>query len=351
MVRAGGADVAVIGLMDPGRLPPTEGVAATPLGPALATAVEQARSGGAALVVAAGSVDRRAARRLLKEQGGVDVFVRTHETRRDDTPRPAGAGHVVEPHEEGQSLGRMRVSLRRAPGTPLRPGGLSGDEHARLARRVEHLRATGRADAAAALAEALAAPSMADLGAPPPGTFLNALIPVKPETAPDPDVQALRQAFNRRLKELNLAHATPPPPLGPGDAGYTGARECGMCHDAAEAFWRTTRHAHAVASLVERDKDYDEECIGCHVTGYRRPGGSSLGHLGDLAEVQCEACHGPGRPHADDGTVDSAPVRDVPEAVCRECHNGKHSPRFELAAWRARIVGPGHGKLAAGARP
>ena len=117
-----------------------------------------------------------------------------------------------------------------------------------------------------------------------------------------------------------------------------------MCHDEEEAFWKTTRHGHALATLVERDKQFDEECIACHVTGYRAPGGSSLGHLGALQDVQCESCHGASSLHADDGERASAPLPTVAPSVCVGCHNAKHSPKFDYVAWKARIVGPGHGR-------
>lgn len=45
------------------------------------------------------------------------------------------------------------------------------------------------------------------------------------------------------------------------------------------------------------DKNYitDANCLRCHSTGYGKPGGfTSLAQTPDLANVQCEACHGPG---------------------------------------------------------
>jgi hypothetical protein len=121
----------------------------------------------------------------------------------------------------------------------------------------------------------------------------------------------------------------------------------------------------------------DPACVGCHVTGFLQPGGWTL-PTGDhhdpphpaLADVGCEACHGPGQAHAvaarskpkigaGTGTeTASAPIAaaSVSTATCLGCHtpdvtNGD----FDERAFRAAIVGPGHGRpagaLAPGPRP
>lgn len=353
VVDVQGVRVGLFGLADP------ELFKALPAGVtvgSLKEGVEQALAGLANddvdIIVGIGAVDRRRLRRVLKDVPGVDLFVRAHQTQRDDTPRPAGGAWIVEPHEEAQSLGRLRLALSPGrdsggePGTArtkLAPVGLSASERERLLRRRRHLANSGRPEALAEIAAELAKPSMAAVIRPAAGAFTVELLPVTPDLEPVPELTALRAAFNKRLKEINLAHATPPPPLPAGAAGYAGVQECAMCHDEEEAFWKRTRHAIAVPTLVERDKQFDEECIACHVTGYRKPGGSSLGHLGVLENVQCEACHGPASIHAEDGEKGTAPSARVPEAVCRGCHNAKHSPKFEYDVWKPKILGPGHG--------
>jgi hypothetical protein len=344
MVTAGALRVAVLGIVDPDLMGAADEVKALPMDQALRKTLSDIAPHKPDLVVGVGPVDRRKLRRLLKSIEGVDVFIRSHETARDDTPRPAGRAWIAEPHEEAQSLGRMRITL--APGSQggrLRPAGLSASERERLERRRAHLADGNRPDALREVEESLSKPSMADVPSPPPGTFSAELLPVTPDLAPIPELLALRKAFNKRLKGINLANAIPPPPLPKGAAGYAGIEECSMCHDEQEAFWKTTRHAHAVPTLVDRDKQFDEECIACHVTGYRKPGGSSLGHLGVLENVQCEACHGPSSLHADDGEKGSAPPAKVAEKVCKTCHNAKHSPKFDYDVWKSKILGPGHG--------
>ena len=56
-------------------------------------------------------------------------------------------------------------------------------------------------------------------------------------------------------------------------------------------------HAQAWQTLVDRSQQYDLSCIGCHVTGWDKPGGTNLAHTDGLRDVQCEVCHGAGSLH------------------------------------------------------
>lgn len=96
-------------------------------------------------------------------------------------------------------------------------------------------------------------------------------------------------------------------------AEYLGFRACTKCHDAQGDTWRTSPHAKAYDSLkpntkadakvkakLDPAKDYtqDQNCIGCHVTGYGMPGGFNPSASADdmklLVGVTCESCHGAG---------------------------------------------------------
>ena len=70
------------------------------------------------------------------------------------------------------------------------------------------------------------------------------------------------------------------------------------CHEEARKVWDKTAHARAYATLSKEFKEYNLDCVSCHVTGYEKPGGSTV-TLNDIArDVQCEECHGPGQAHA-----------------------------------------------------
>jgi hypothetical protein len=135
----------------------------------------------------------------------------------------------------------------------------------------------------------------------------------------------------------------PVEPVAPGKAGYVGVEECAMCHAEEAAFWAKTRHAGAWETLEEIGKQFDYDCISCHVTGWDKPGGSTMAHNEDLRDVQCELCHGPGSLHSED-ELKTTIRRDPPAELCAtQCHTSEHSDTFELEAYMRDIVGEGHG--------
>ncbi len=95
-----------------------------------------------------------------------------------------------------------------------------------------------------------------------------------------------------------------------GDAKYVGAKKCKACHMKQYKAWQKTNMATSFENLkpgvkaeekkkagLDPDKDYtaDADCLKCQTTGYGKPGGfKSLAETPKLANVQCEACHGPG---------------------------------------------------------
>ena len=149
---------------------------------------------------------------------------------------------------------------------------------------------------------------------------------------------------------MNLANAGTVEPVKAGHAGYIGGQECADCHPEAKAFWDKTKHAQAWQTLVDAKKTFDAECVECHVTGWQEPGGSILGQVDRLQNVQCEVCHGPGSLHVDGGGMVEGEAaglnplikRTVPEALCKTCHNKHHSPKFDYKSYMRKITGPGH---------
>jgi len=110
-----------------------------------------------------------------------------------------------------------------------------------------------------------------------------------------------------------LAQATAAAP-----GAHVGVRVCTKCHGVHGDSWAATTHAKAFDSLkantkveekkkakLDPAKDYtkDKDCIGCHSTGYGKPGGYKIGSPpgGDtaLGSVGCESCHGPGEGYRD----------------------------------------------------
>lgn len=190
--------------------------------------------------------------------------------------------------------------------------------------------------------------------APPPAfesdknQFLWDSIRITPNLPVHADTENARLRYNHALQQINLQDALPPPPPAPGQASYVGAAQCIACHQDAGAFWKSTPHATAYATLQERDKAYDLACVGCHVTGYHAPGGSAVGYTDGLQNVQCESCHGPGSLHAHAPVLAGRPQhieRDADATRCLSCHTSAHSTRFDYPTYRARILGAGHGDV------
>ena len=133
-----------------------------------------------------------------------------------------------------------------------------------------------------------------------------------------------------------------------GVAFYTGVESCHDCHEEAYDVWRGPPHSHAYRTLEEVSKNFNLSCVGCHVTGYRQPGGSEVVQNEGLRDVQCESCHGPGSAHvnARPGAARRATItlRTSGEFCATQCHTPEHSDRFNYDRYLPRILGPGHGR-------
>lgn len=160
---------------------------------------------------------------------------------------------------------------------------------------------------------------------------------------------------------------------------YVGSSKCKTCHAATYKSWEKTKMADTFELLKPKERaeakkkaklkpehDYssDTNCLKCHTTGYKEPGG--FGHpekseKSPLTSVSCEACHGPGSEYtkimktvknnkkAAPGTekelvaaglilpgrtdvttkkVKEKEVMDTSKLVCLNCHN-KDSPMYQ----------------------
>ncbi len=96
---------------------------------------------------------------------------------------------------------------------------------------------------------------------------------------------------------------------------YVGVENCRICHMPHYESWLGTKMAKSFELLksgvraeaklkagLDPDRDYttDGECLKCHVTGYGEPGGFvSIEETPEMANVECEMCHGPGSVYVD----------------------------------------------------
>jgi peroxiredoxin len=139
----------------------------------------------------------------------------------------------------------------------------------------------------------------------------------------DPPLMRMRLAKLAGLTPPVLLHAT----------GYSGNEFCNVCHERENETWQLTNHARAFATLVRHGADRDGECVGCHVVGWGEPEGFSLADpAAHLEDVGCETCHGRGGGHLSEKPPAAPPPEPDYEAICRICHNQKHSLGFDYAS-------------------
>ena len=119
---------------------------------------------------------------------------------------------------------------------------------------------------------------------------------------------------------------------------FLGADLCQRCHQGEAEQWKTTSHSQAWQTLIEVKKDATPECIGCHVVGYKAPGGFQVSSDAPrLANVQCENCHGMGTRHEEYATT-----LKISAQTCQTCHHGENDPEFN---WEKKLPMVAHGNM------
>lgn len=178
--------------------------------------------------------------------------------------------------------------------------------------------------------------------------FLYELTEVRESHGEDERVASRLVAYYRKVNEHNkkLFAGKLPPPVEEGQSSYVGVEICSNCHLEERAFWDKTAHSGAYATLSRDHKEFNLDCVSCHVTGYEKPGGSTVTHVEKFTDVQCEVCHGPGSRHAENpadlALIKAAPPRSLCGASC-------HHPPHVGADWSVEkawphIIGEGHGR-------
>jgi hypothetical protein len=126
---------------------------------------------------------------------------------------------------------------------------------------------------------------------------------------------------------------------------YAGSQSCAACHEAQVQGWSTTPHAEAFESLRKSSQQNLPGCVKCHVTGYEQKGGFIDHDLTpEMAGVQCEECHGPGKRHVDSGGDKASIVRAAGPDQCLRCHTPGQDKNFSYQK-KVLLV---HGKDKAG---
>lgn len=171
------------------------------------------------------------------------------------------------------------------------------------------------------------------------------ILEVSPDLEPAPVLVGLIESYKQSTEEMIVLKPRRT------ERVFGGARACGTCHVAEYEDWRTSRHARALDTLVDKGMQFDSRCLQCHTVGFGKDNGfynvrESMG----MAGVQCESCHGPAAEHVEleqylktrerfgdrpadfeekqKRAAEVLPERQVAEAVCLACHTPDNDDHF-----------------------
>ncbi|MDB4994872.1 MAG: Cytochrome c family protein [Myxococcaceae bacterium] len=375
-----GVKVGVVGVSAPDRAEggAPEGVTASPAIEAVKAHVADAKKEGAKVVVVLAAVGRGEAKRIADMVPDVTAIVVGSPGGSGDAnteaPPPERIGNVLIA-ETGNHLTTVAVldlyvrdngfAFADATGLEL------GRKRTELSRRIDELRGRiaqwesqgsivdgGNApppiskedlDARKADVAKLEAERAALDARPPPakGSFFRYTIQeVRDALGKDKGVTDKMLAYYKEVNEHNKVEfaSRVPRPAPAGAPSYVGVDACVTCHLDPGEVWEKTAHAHAYATLSKQFKEYNLDCVGCHVTGYDLPGGSTVTHVAKLENVGCEVCHGPGSKHAASPKKVAIPIAKPQPDACLACHHPPHVHTFDAKQKMQEILGPGHGK-------
>jgi calcineurin-like phosphoesterase len=219
------------------------------------------------------------------------------------------------------------------------------------------------------------------------GVYDNPQEPFKYQRVPldhrfedSPEMQQLLVDYQKELETTTLAGLGLMGVKHPDDS-FAGSQVCGDCHTEAMAVFENTPHAHATETLVKLDppRQYDPECLSCHVTGWNPQeyfpyvsGFMGMKESPLMVGNGCENCHGPAASHVaaesgdeevtdaekealraalrlkiqpNEGNVNGATPPQVTGKVvemCMQCHDLDNSPEFDFQEYWPQVEH--HGK-------
>jgi 2',3'-cyclic-nucleotide 2'-phosphodiesterase (5'-nucleotidase family) len=164
-----------------------------------------------------------------------------------------------------------------------------------------------------------------------------------PSSVPDaPELTQWYANYNKAVKADFKHRAAIAKKRSTGTSPYTGITICSSCHQQQHEIWKQSEHAKAYENLIIADKAFDPACVICHTVGFNKEGGF-IDHplTPELADVQCESCHGAGREHAESkGEIATTNHNWKREEICAQCHYHEHSPSFNIDEYWKKIAHP-----------
>lgn len=165
-------------------------------------------------------------------------------------------------------------------------------------------------------------------------TYSNRFYAMETSLPDDQEVAAIVTETAEEVNLIGMKIAKRKKPADSSDQGHTplnfvGTDTCVSCHAEQKNIWKTTRHAKAYKTLVDRNQQFNLDCIPCHVTGVitgEEPFALSLEP--NMQKVGCEACHGPGKQHINN--PEQWPLPQKPQAeICLRCHTPDQDDSFD----------------------
>jgi len=218
------------------------------------------------------------------------------------------------------------------------------------------------------------------------------LTPNNPAAEKADKILAMLDEYSRQVKDRGMLGKYPQRPhphqvqVGATKLEYIGSEKCMGCHAQEYAKWKQTPHSHALDALKNIAKrpglrNYDPECVQCHVVGLGYQTGYQDSERTPMLEhVGCESCHGPGSGHAANpkdklllslqsvwkktpqdvlpdvatmeklaqlhptarGQIEIPPaqkqVMNVVTSMCMRCHDAENDPHFELEKYWPKMA-------------
>ncbi|GAB4263066.1 MAG: hypothetical protein Kow0092_13740 [Deferrisomatales bacterium] len=313
MREVGGVRVGVFGLVSPGlkldKIPDAYKLSVKDPYETAASVVAELQRRGAEYVVLLTDMEGRELRRIAQMDLGVDLIVGSSKRNKLSLPVVAGDTFLVHLDRGGKSVGRLDLTF-----PPAGEGPSLLDRVGFRGQRIRNI------------------------------VYVHNFVQLRVEIPDHPEIAALVAAAKKRIAEAQrkgIAEALPSETGGCGKE-YVGAQACQRCHPRRHKNWAATEHARAYEALVRENRQYDEECIVCHVLAYECDQGVvNLKSIANFANVQCESCHGPGDLHVQSGGKQPMVVDGDPARICAKCHTPEKSEGSDFASRLRHVCSDG----------
>ncbi len=212
--------------------------------------------------------------RLAKKIEGIDLIIGGHDKVKTEKPSKAGKTLIVQAGEKAQHLGVLKTAVDNSQ------------------------------------------------------TADNTLIPLGSKIEDDQKIKEMINDYEHRVASI---YDSPAKEADADKVVESRVTACTPCHEDQVKSWEATAHAHAYNTLLEKSKHLDPDCLNCHTTRFEQPEGFTMKlKQMELANVQCENCHGFAEEHLSDTTP--IPVPKPGMDLCVKCHSSYRSPDFEKNA-------------------